>query len=500
MLLVDAAIAQPSQKQITFDYVIGLARERAAKPFQQPKADFPEEFRGEKLNYDTYREIEFRHDRALWLKEELPFRLEFFHPGYLYQAPVKINEFNTTHSQPIRFVQDFFTYGNLKFDKRIPADSGYAGFRLLYRLNDAERWDEMASFLGSSYFRMLGKGQRYGASARGLALNSGEPDVNEEFPVFVEWWLEKPEKQKQSLHVFGLLDSASCAGAYEFLIRPGETTFADVTGVIFMRNGANPKTVGVAPLTSMYWFGENAETKADDYRPEVHDSDGLLIRGENDDFIWRPLHNPATLQHQVFPTKNARGFGLLQRDRDFSNYQDIFNLYHLTPSIWVEPRGNWGEGEIHLMELPTNFEGTDNVVAFWNPKDKPRVGQEFRFAYTLHFALRPEAKFPPCQVVQTRVGRDPGDQKKRQFVIDFEVNEKLPLTGEAPKADVKAGESAEVTHVQVFKNEIGKTWRVIFSLSPKAQSDALVDIRCALNAGGQVASEVWTYQCKLPNK
>lgn len=333
-----------------------------------------------------------------------------------------------------------------------------------------------------------------------MAFNSGEAGVKEEFPVFVEWWLEKPEKPKESLHVFGLLDSASCAGAYEFLIRPGETTFADITGVVLMRQGADFKTVGLAPLTSMYWFGENSEIKADDYRPEVHDSDGLLIRAENDELIWRPLHNPSAIQHQIFPTKNVRGFGLLQRDREFSNYQDIFNLYHQTPSVWVEPRGNWGEGEVHLIELPTNFEGNDNIVAFWNPKEKPRPGEEFRFAYTLHWALRPEARFALCKVLQTRIGRDPGDPEKRQFVIDFEPNQTLPLAGEIPKADVKAGESAEVSHVQVFKNEIGKSWRVIFSLSLKAQSDAVVDIRCTLNAGGQVGSEVWTYQCKLPNK
>jgi periplasmic glucans biosynthesis protein len=496
-----AALAQATQKQITFDYVLHLARERASKPFRPPQSDLPEQLRGDKLNYDTYRQIQFKHDKALWTSDNSPFRLEFFHPGYLYQVPVKINEFNSTHVQPIRFVQDFFNYGNLKIDKRIPADVGYAGFKLLYRLNDPNRWDEVASFLGSSYFRMLGQGQRYGSSARGLALNSGETDRKEEFPIFTEWWLAKPEKGNDTLHCFGLLESASCAGAYEFLIRPGETTFADVTAVVFMREGADVKTFGVAPLTSMFWFGETSESKTDDYRPEVHDTDGLLIRTEQDEFTWRPLHNPAALQHQVFTNANIRGFGLLQRDRNFANYQDIFNLYHQVPSIWVEPRGNWGAGEVHLIELPTNFEGADNIVAFWNPKEKPRPGQEFKFAYTLHWALRPDAKFAPCKVSQTRFGKDPGDQSKRQVVIDFDGSESLPLASQIPKVDVTASPNAAISHVQVFKNEIGKTWRVIFSLSPKANDDALVDIRCALNAGGRVVSERWNYQWKpLSNK
>jgi glucans biosynthesis protein len=501
LFLAGSAWAQPAQKQVTFDYVIGLARERAGKAFQAPKVELPEELRGDKLNYDTYRQIEFKHDRALWLKEELPFRLEFYHPGYLYQTPVKIHEFNAMHAQPIRFVQDFFNYRDLKFGKRIPADAGYAGFRLLHPMNDGKSWDEVASFLGSSYFRMLGKGLRYGVSARGLALNSGEADREEEFPMFVEWWLQKPEKGNNTAHFFGLLDSSSCAGAYEFLVRPGETTFADITGVVFMRAGAEVKTFGMAPLTSMFWFGENSETKADDYRPEVHDSDGLLIRGENDEFTWRPLHNPKAMAHQVIDVNNVRGFGLMQRDRSFSSYQDIFNFYHLTPSIWVEPRGIWGAGEVHLIELPTNYEGMDNIVAFWNPKEKPGEGKEFRFGYTLHWAARPEAKFTACKVVQTRLGKDPGDQKKRQVVIDFEPSEALPFTAEIPKADVSAGEAIEVSHVQVFKNEIGKSWRVIFSLSPKAEANGSVDIRCALRAGERAVSEIWSYPWKaLSNK
>jgi glucans biosynthesis protein len=492
--------AQPVQKQITFDYVVGVARERAAKPFHTPDARLPEQLRGDKLNYDSYREIQFKHDKALWAADDLPFRLEFFHPGYLYQIPVKIYEFNATHFQPFRFVQDFFNYGKLKID-RIPADTGYAGFRLLCHLNDSNRWDEVAAFLGASYFRMLGQGQRYGTSARGLAINCGESDRQEEFPMFTDWWLAKPEKGHETLHFFGLLDSASCAGAYEFLLRPGETTFAEISAVLFARDDKQLKTLGIAPLTSMFWFGENSENKPDDYRPEVHDTDGLLIRADQDEFTWRPLHDPPALEHQVFDVKDVRGFGLMQRDRDFSDYQDIFNLYHRVPSVWIEPRGNWGAGEVHLVELPTAFEGADNVVAFWNPKEKPKPMQEYRIGYTLQWAMRPDAKFAPCKVIQTRIGKDSTDQKKRKVVIDFDAGAAWPLDKEIPKADVMAGTNADISDLQVFKNEIGKSWRVIFSLTPKADNSDLVDIRCALNADGRVVSENWNYEWKpLSNK
>lgn len=481
-----SAPGQPVQKQIAFDEIIGLARERAAHAFQPPKAEIPDFLSN--LNYDTYRQIQFRHDKALWSRDELPFRLEFYHPGYLYKTPVKLNEFSPTHYQKIPFVEDFFNYGNLKFKSKIPRDVGYAGFRLLYRLNDPNRWDEVASFLGASYFRMLGQGQRYGASARGLALNSGESAPSEEFPRFAEWWIGKPEKDVKTMRLFALLDSESCSGAYDLLVHPGETTFAEINVVLFFRETQNIRTIGMAPLTSMFWFGENSQTRPDDYRPEVHDSDGLLIRGDQDDFTWLPLSNPTALRHQTYPMNNVRGFGLLQRDREFASYQDTFNLYHKAPSVWVETRGNWGEGEVHLVELPTNFEGADNIVAFWNPKDKPKPRQEFRFGYTLQWAMQPDSKFPLYKVLQTRTGLDPGDQAKRQVVIDFGGKE---LGGKTPEAAVRCGEGAIASNIQVTKNDFNKSWRVFFSLAPQHGHQGPVDIQCALSSGAKAISETW---------
>jgi glucans biosynthesis protein len=342
---------------------------------------------------------------------------------------------------------------------------------------------------------MLGKDQRYGASARGLAINSGESGVKEEFPIFTEWWLGKPDKDVNTLRLYGLLDSVSCAGAYDFLLKPGDPTVADVNAVLFTRagNGRSLKTLGLAPITSMFWFGENSEAKPDDYRVEVHDSDGLLIRGENDELTWRPLSNPGALRRQVFPAKDVRAFGLLQRDRDFSHYEDLFNLYHKTPSVWIEPRGNWGEGELHLVEIPTNFEGADNIVVFWNPTQKPVPMQPYRFGYTMHWALEPDDKLPPLRVVQTRIGAHAHDSKKRQVMIDF-APKGGELSAETPHVEASCGESGVVTDVQVAKNELSKTWRVIFSLTPKAETNVIVDIQCALKAGDKPVSETWKYQ------
>ncbi len=233
--LPSGAFAKLESAEVTLDYVAKKAELRARKPFHSPRADLPEVLRADNLDYDKYREIEFRHDRALWAPENLPFRVEFFHPGYLYQEPVHFNEFTLTHVQPIRFVQDFFNYRSLHIQKQIPADTGYAGFRLLNQLNSEGVWGELGAFLGASYFRLLGKGQHYGQSARGLALDCGEPDRPEEFSIFTDWWLGKPHGNDEELRLYAILDSASCAGAYSFLIQPGETTVADIEAVLFFR-------------------------------------------------------------------------------------------------------------------------------------------------------------------------------------------------------------------------------------------------------------------------
>ena len=255
--------------EVNLDYVAQRALERARTPFHSPRADLPKILRQDNLDYDKYREIRFRRDRALWAADKLPFRVEFFHPGYLYQEPVHVNEFTLTHTQPIRFVQDFFDYGKLDIANQIPNKTGYAGFRVLYALNKPEQLDELGAFLGASYFRLLGKGLRYGESARGLALDSGEGDRPEEFPIFTDWWLGKPQKDDPELHLFAILDSVSCTGAYEFFIRPGETTTVSIKAVLYFREPAKVaavdknrkplKTIGLAPLTSMFWFGKDTE-------------------------------------------------------------------------------------------------------------------------------------------------------------------------------------------------------------------------------------------------
>jgi glucans biosynthesis protein len=493
---------------VDLEYVKQRALERAQHPFHSPRADLPKVLQADNLDYDKYREIRFRRDHALWSADNLPFRIEFFHPGYLYSEPVHVNEFTTTHVQPIRFVGDFFDYGHLHIANQIPADTGYAGFRVIYPLNITNQMDELGAFLGASYFRLLGKGQRYGESARGLAINCGG-NGPEEFPIFTDWWLGKPEAGDTELHLFALLDSVSCTGAYEFLIHPGETTVASIEAVIYLRetnmiraavsNQPPIQTLGFAPLTSMFWFGKNTEHKPDDYRTEVHDSDGLLVRMGNGETFWRPLDDPPHLRHQVFHAPDIHGFGLMQRERDFAAYQDSFNLYQQEPSVWVEPHGNWGDGDLHLVELSTDYEGLDNIVAFWDPKHKPSPLQPLHFGYTLYWTRETDFKISENKVVSTRIG--PENQfKAEQFVIDFDgprfdaIPEYLPPTAVAscsPNADI-------VDTPLVFRNTFMGTWRVVVKMKPKPGNQDPVDLRCTLQNGTNPLGETWVYQWSPP--
>jgi glucans biosynthesis protein len=503
------ALARMESVEVTLDYVALRAQVKAHKPFHSPRLDLPEILKADKLDYDKYREIRFRRSQALWGSENLPFEVEFFHPGYLYQEPVRINEFSYNYVQPVRFVQDFFDYGKLDIKNEIPANTGYAGFRVLYALNQPDRLDELGAFLGASYYRLLGKDQRYGESARGLALDCGESGRPEEFPIFTEWWLGKPQPGSSVVHLFAILDSVSCVGAYEFEIHPGENTTAEISVVLYMREEStihieSPDrkpiiSIGMAPLTSMFWFGKNSERKFDDYRPEVHDSDGLLAKMDNGEILWRPLNNASVLRHQRFETKDIRGFGLIQRERDFSAYQDLFNSYQSVPSVWIEPKGHWGEGSLHLVELSTTYEGLDNIVAYWDPKDKPKPMQPYRFSYSQIWTKDMDRRISPNRAISTRIGPDSRNPHWRQFVIDFTGPKFSALAPEVnPEAIASCSPNGAIVENQVFKMPTPGVWRVLIKMEPKAGNADPIDLRCTMKNREEVLSETWTYHWSPP--
>jgi glucans biosynthesis protein len=347
--------------------------------------------------------------------------------------------------------------------------------------------DEVCAFLGASYFRSLAKGQGYGLSARGLAIDTAEPS-GEEFPIFRAFWLERPAPGARSMVVNALLDSESVASAFRFTIRPGEETIFDVESVHYPRKDI--AVAGIAPLTSMFMFDANNRVNVDDYRPCVHDSNGLAILSGRGEQLWRPVANPADLQISLFGETSPRGFGLLQRKRDFADYQDLEAHYEKRPSLWVEPIGDWGEGGIELVEIPSPREIHDNIVAFWRPKAPLQANGEYGFVYRLHWCWSPPDRPPLPRIVDTRGGLA-WDQKGRLFVIDVVGDALKPLAGGAPpKLEVTTGKGKIENAVALPNPEI-KGWRISFELIPDGK---FAELRARLLDGTTPLSETWVYR------
>lgn len=375
-----AATALAAERKVVFEQVVRQAQAAAAAPFQPNESVLPEVLR--KLNYDTYRDITFRRERAIWHGKGEPFEVQFFHPGYLFDHPVKIHEVVDEDVRDVPFSPKYFRYPDFSGAQLDDANGlGFAGFRILYPLNRPGRLDEIISFLGTNYFRALGKGQVYGISARALAVDTGE-NLTEEFPAFREFWLCRPAPGAREMEFFGLLDGPSVAGAYRFLITPGADTRVEVEAHLFFRKPV--QALGLAPLTSMFWRGENDSVPPRDRRPEVHDSDGLLIGADE----WHPLAAVSKTTTQDFPLTSPKSFALLQRDRDPAHYHDAEAKYARRPSVRVEPLGDWGAGSVRLFQLPATNEYSDNVVVFWQPKKLPAAGDELEAKYRLHWFSR----------------------------------------------------------------------------------------------------------------
>ncbi len=483
LLVLPLPALRASGEMFDFDVLRYRAKMLANEPYVQPVA-LPDWLNA--LTYDEHRRIQFNAERSLWRREGLPFQVQFFHPGYIFNRMVRVSTLHQRHPEPVPFDPDFFNYDNLKVGE-VPDSIGFAGLRFLYPLNNPG--DELGVFLGASYFRFLCERAFYGLSARGLALNTGLPKT-EEFPIYREFWIERPGPMAKHLTVYALLDSESVAGAFRFVITPGAETVMQVQTAFYFRKAVD--LVGIAPLTSMYWFGENSRRPPHDFRPEVHDSDGVLLFTGAGEWLWRPLGNPRAARTAAFADENPRGFGLLQRDRNFENYQDLEAHYHLRPTGWVEPVGQWGRGSVRLVELPTENEFNDNIVAFWTPEKLPPPGEALELSYRLHWCLdqvRPPAGF----VTGTRHGHSPNETGLERFVIDFDGTYlRNQRHDPAIEPVVSVGKGAELVHAAVQKNHYNGTWRVSFAVKPDG-SGTPVELRCFLRKPPHVLTETWSY-------
>lgn len=487
-LLLAAGPAFGLERQtIDFDYIAEQAKALAEKPYDATWGQIPDYLQN--LSYDAYQDIRFNPLHALWSEGDHTFHVRFYHPGGLYQRTIRIHEFTESHVQEIRFDKDSFDYGKQDgLRARIPASLGYAGFSVLYPINKAGVYDTFASFLGSNYFRIVARDQTFGISARALALNTTQGQ--EEFPAFREYWLGKPSPQADSLEIFGLLDGPSVTGAYQFDLHPGKETAVVVRATLYLRQDV--KQIGLAPFSSMFFYGENSLSHPADYRPEVHDSDGLLIAMPDGRHLWRPINNPTSgSQVSQWRCEQSVVFGLMQRDRAFHDYQDIGAAYQIRPNAWVEP-GPWGAGQVTLYEFSARSEAVDNIVTFWEPERRPVVGQPYSFQYTLHFSS--DEPTTRGLVIATRTGRDLRQTDLLECVIDFDGPELRTLKEvDTVKPIVENDMGGKLATVLLMKNPFNQSWRLILKFHPPDPNGPR-ELRAYLEHDKKPITETWIYR------
>jgi glucans biosynthesis protein len=485
---------QHSGHPFDFDRLTETMRQRAAAPFAAPEP-IGGPLAG--LGHDDYRRIRFRPDRRRVVGEG--FELAAFPSGWIFREPVGLFLVAGGRAEPLVFTPDDFEFpGDLASRLAPPGElPGVAGFRLHHALNRPDVMDELVAFIGASNFRALGRGSVYGISARGLALNTATGRA-EEFPRFTRFYLE-PGPGSVTIHA--ALESESVAGALRFVVRPGATTVMEVTCRLFFREAV--AELGVAPLTSMFLFAENSRARFDDFRPSVHNSDGLRIIEADGDVIWRPLNNPARLAGGYFAQTAPVRFGLHQRDRRFESFQDGEALYHRRPSLDVEPLGDWGAGHVRLIEIPSDSEANDNIVAYWVPEAPVVAGEARQFAYRLHWGdldLDPDAAL--AHVLATRAGHGGppdagGDEGQRRFVVDFQGGMLDRIgAGAAVEAVVGVAGGALVTRALAWLAE-PRVWRL--TLDVAAEPGAIVEMQAHLAGYGRKLSEIWLNQWVNPS-
>ncbi len=473
--------------QFSFETLLEEAKQLAAKPYAPQRSTLPAGI--DKLSPEQYRSIHFDREAAIWRREGLPFRLELLRAYFNQKAPpVTVSTVENGSARDLIATPAMFQIAPTLPQLGDKVSLPLSGFRIVTQINSKKMWDEFLVFQGASYFRGVAKGLLYGLSARGLAINTAEP-VGEEFPAFTHFWIERPAPHATSIVIDALLESESITGAYRFIVEPGVATVMDVTCTLFPRTDL--RVVGLAPLTSMFLFDETNRGRLDDYRPEVHDSDGLQITSSTGEHIFRQLANPTKLQVSTFTTRPPEGFGLVQRSRDQSDFQDFEDLYERRASAWVEPKGDWGPGAVELVEIPSGRESNDNIVAFWRPAQGLAAGHPAEYAYRLSWLGEPAMPKGLGEVMATRSGASL-DGKRRVFILDI-VGAGEKTNGLTVDVSASAG---KVANVALTSNTAMHGLRASFDIDPNNAD--LIEMRLRIMRGDQPVSETWLYRWTPP--
>jgi len=480
-------------RPFSFERLIERTRQVAQQPYVAPPRT--PDWLGA-IPLQAWDRIRFLPEAMVW-GDQPSYRLSFPFPGSIYREPVRVHVVEDGLAHLVPFRRGMYDLAGVKLDEPLPETLGFAGLKIHFPLNQPGVFVDLLTFLGASFFKAVGRGTLFGASARALALNTGLGRP-EEFPAFRQFWVQRPAQATDPLTVYALLDSPSVAGAFRFDVTVREHTRVAVDTSLFFR--ANVEQVGVAPVSGMFLHGGQDRSEIDDWRPAVHASEGVAIWGGRGDLLWRPVVNPAQLRMSIFVDENPRGFGLFQRTRDPRAYQDLIARWDLRPNLWVEPRGTWGKGSVRLIEVPTAREDNQNIAAFWTPADPVQAGQELRLAYTLAWSSAPPIDPEVAIVRSTRVGAVRGQDGKpqgrgREVVLDFTLPaEVAALKLGQIEASIGAGNSKVSTPV-LADNTVDGGWRLAFTVEPL--DNGPVELRAVLKAGDRAVSETWLYRLDL---
>ena len=480
-----------------FDDVAREAQVLAQAPWRKPP---PLNARRANLEYDEYRKLRHRPDRSLWRAQKLPFQMQFFTTGRTNTRALRLHEIVDGKSQPLIVRNADFDFEGV-LNEPPQAEAPIAGWRLTYPMHRPDLQDEVAAFLGASYFRAIGQAQRYGLSARSLAVDT-TGGSGEEFPELVAYWFERPQPSARDFTFYALLDGPRVAGAYRFVVTPGANTTVEVRARLFLR--APVATLGIAPLTTMFLHGENQPSPVGDFRPEVHDSDGLQIETAEGEWLWRPLTNPNGTFVTSFALRSPKGFGLMQRDLSFTSYEDAEARYELRPSAWIEPIGDWGPGRVELLQFHASDETDDNIAAYWVPSATPQPGVPVDIAWRVHWQSQAQRQPPGARVVQTRTGygysKVPPPPQRRKFVFDFaapgSTAARLAAAAELEDPPVEAvattSANARLVRVNAYPNPGRGGWRATVEFD-RIDPKQAVELRVFLRQGTTTLSETLSY-------
>lgn len=475
LLLPQSLRAQAKGDAFSWDALVARAQALARAPYRET----PPNPGAAKVDYNALHAARFRDERTLWGDLPGDTGVRFFPLSATASQPVEIAIVEKGRATPLRYDPAMFDAPAGNAVAALGPDAGFAGFRIM----NAARDGDWLSFLGASYFRAPGPQKQFGLSARAVAINTSIQG-QEEFPRFTHFWLERTGAT--SVTVYALLDGASIAGAFRFASSLGrDGVRQDVTAALFPRRAI--RELGISPMTSMFWYDQANRAKGTDWRPEIHDSDLLSIASGDGGVQARPIVNPANPHFSAFVERDPKGFGLLQRDRDFDHYQDDGVFYDRRPSLWATPAAGWGAGQVRLYAFPTDSEYTDNVAAYWTPDGAVKPGRRIDARYRLDWsAARAPASSGLAIVENVWRGRGEQDGVER-LVVDFS----------GVPQDIKPQVWSDVANGAAVKTAgypvLGKPglFRTVIDL--RRGSTVPADVRLQLRSGNRGLSEMLHY-------